>query len=465
MVKIVLIGLDGVSWNILDTMIEKNITPNIKKLKEKGSWGSLMSTIPAITPTAWASIQTGKNPGKHGVFDFFERTKGDMKILDSNSIKSKTFYELMEDNGYKCVLINLPLSQPPRTKFPTIGSMFSSNKISPVEITSKYDFSNYRFFYEEKTMLEKFLPDLAVKNIYLNQRENFKVVKDIFINEEWDLFFYLFSSTDWVFHKNGIRFFKEKGASVWINKIFQEIDDYIGWLINNSPKDAIFFIFSDHGFDYYNDLTSFIKKSSVKDLIKISHDFQINTRQSIMKNFLNALIYLLSKNRIMIKLIEHIVPFLVHSNLKICDKKSKILIFWCVYTFLIYINDSRFYGVVKPNETCDLINIFKNIIKSLPLKIVDSKDLYWGAQEKNAPDLIILPYKKFYPIKLFENSFVYTFHYASHKQEGIYIINRKNKKTTKHMRFHVYDIAPTILYLFNIPIPPSLDGHVMDFIF
>ncbi len=44
----------------------------LKKLIEKGVFGPLESTIPPITPPAWTSMTTGKNPGKHGIPGFIK---------------------------------------------------------------------------------------------------------------------------------------------------------------------------------------------------------------------------------------------------------------------------------------------------------------------------------------------------------------------------------------------------------
>src|SRR5262249_61583514 len=37
---------------------------------ERGTWGPLTSTVPALTLPAWSSFITGKNPGGHGVYAF-----------------------------------------------------------------------------------------------------------------------------------------------------------------------------------------------------------------------------------------------------------------------------------------------------------------------------------------------------------------------------------------------------------
>jgi len=49
--------------------------PNLAKLCRQGCFKPLATTIPAISPVAWSSFQTGSNPGKHNIFDFLTRDK------------------------------------------------------------------------------------------------------------------------------------------------------------------------------------------------------------------------------------------------------------------------------------------------------------------------------------------------------------------------------------------------------
>ena len=68
--RVLIIGLDGATWNVLDPLIENGVLPNLEKLAKNGTRGILESTIPPITACAWPSFYTGRVPGNHGVFDF-----------------------------------------------------------------------------------------------------------------------------------------------------------------------------------------------------------------------------------------------------------------------------------------------------------------------------------------------------------------------------------------------------------
>ena len=69
--KVLVVGWDGADWDRIEPIIED--MPNLKALMENGMYGNLTSIFPTISPAAWSSIYTGKNPGEHGIFNFLDR--------------------------------------------------------------------------------------------------------------------------------------------------------------------------------------------------------------------------------------------------------------------------------------------------------------------------------------------------------------------------------------------------------
>src|SRR5438128_2276824 len=71
--RLLVIGLDGATFDVIDPMIEAGDLPNLKRLFDAGSRGPLRSTTPPITSQAWATAFTGVNAAKHGLWEFVER--------------------------------------------------------------------------------------------------------------------------------------------------------------------------------------------------------------------------------------------------------------------------------------------------------------------------------------------------------------------------------------------------------
>lgn len=71
-VKVFLIGLDGATWDVMLPMIKHGELPNFASLMRGGSYGTLKTLKPTLSPRIWTSIATGKRPHKHGIYGFFE---------------------------------------------------------------------------------------------------------------------------------------------------------------------------------------------------------------------------------------------------------------------------------------------------------------------------------------------------------------------------------------------------------
>ena len=68
--KVFIMGIDGGSLDLINKW--RNDLPNFDKLIKNGTSGYLHTIIPMLTPPAWTSFFTGKNPGKHNIYDFFK---------------------------------------------------------------------------------------------------------------------------------------------------------------------------------------------------------------------------------------------------------------------------------------------------------------------------------------------------------------------------------------------------------
>lgn len=127
--KILYIGMDGLDPGLLSTFMEKGYLPNFKELASRGSFKPLTSSNPPQSPVAWTSMATGKNPAKHGMFDFIRRDsnyvlhlsilreKKDLvsSLTGTSYIRpyiEKTFWELMAENGIPATVIRWPVTFP-----------------------------------------------------------------------------------------------------------------------------------------------------------------------------------------------------------------------------------------------------------------------------------------------------------------------------------------------------------------
>ena len=145
MERVILIGLDGGTWDLLKPWIDKGELKNLKQLLDNGVYANLISTIPFITAPAWISFSTGRNPGKHGIFDFVFLKKNKLILHKSNDIKSSQIHYILSQNGINNIIMGLPLSFPPTNTFKGImisDFLFPKKSIYPRE-KNKY-LKNYK---------------------------------------------------------------------------------------------------------------------------------------------------------------------------------------------------------------------------------------------------------------------------------------------------------------------------------
>ena len=87
--RCVILGLDGLDPKLLEHYMAEGKLPNFKQLKEQGSYSRLGTTLPALSPVAWSTFQTGVNPGAHNIFDFLSRDKR-FCLPELSAVKTET---------------------------------------------------------------------------------------------------------------------------------------------------------------------------------------------------------------------------------------------------------------------------------------------------------------------------------------------------------------------------------------
>ena len=68
--RVIVLGLDGQDPELTERLMDEGVLPHFARLRAEGAFRRLRTTLPAESPVAWASFQTGCNPGKHRIFDF-----------------------------------------------------------------------------------------------------------------------------------------------------------------------------------------------------------------------------------------------------------------------------------------------------------------------------------------------------------------------------------------------------------
>ncbi len=502
MTKVVVIGLDGTTFKLLDPLLERGLLPHLKKIIDRGARARLLSTKPPVTVPAWTTFATGVHPGKHGCYDFFLPGKNirDFRPATSRDIRVPTLYELLEQAGKKSIIINLPNSYPPRlpnmtmiTDFMTYGDEF----IFPRELKEKYSvLQRYRLAPDERIKLTKDLPTY-IQHIINLEKDRVAAVKELFSNEPWDFFFFLFSSTDWVSHLVFNEMIEQQRADALA--VFKLVDDFFGWLEEHLPADTTLYVMSDHGFTYYTELfyiNRWLEQEGYLTTTSGSGKFEEaatarrrsltaarkkkKLRLQVNKKMLSLLFFHPSIERA-VKWLYHrlkrVVPLAVSVDIGIDLDKTKVCFPRGSMLQTLYLNyqgnfseglitDKAEYDRIRADVKTKLEALRTPSSKRVTEHVYTKEELYGATPPVPSPDLHCATKDVWIVGHLHSKSVFEKAISNKHDEFGIFIATGNDIQAGKHLPdASIADIMPTILHQFGLTVPAYVDGKVLTDIF
>ncbi|MGH9867732.1 MAG: tetratricopeptide repeat protein [Candidatus Polarisedimenticolia bacterium] len=99
--RVLLVGLDGADWDLIDPLLQQGRLPNLARLVSTGVRARLKTISPVLSPLIWTSIATGVEPERHGIVDFFatSSTTGAQIPVTSNMRKVKALWNILSERG------------------------------------------------------------------------------------------------------------------------------------------------------------------------------------------------------------------------------------------------------------------------------------------------------------------------------------------------------------------------------
>lgn len=100
--KLLLVGLDGATWTLIDPLLERGLLPHFQKLIDQGSRVPLKTFEPTASPLIWTTIATGMSYEKHGIGDFIVKIPGsDEAVLPTSNLRRvKAIWNILSDGSY-----------------------------------------------------------------------------------------------------------------------------------------------------------------------------------------------------------------------------------------------------------------------------------------------------------------------------------------------------------------------------
>jgi predicted AlkP superfamily phosphohydrolase/phosphomutase len=502
--KLLVIGLDGASFNVLDPLIEKGYLPNIATLIAGGARADLETTFPPITAVAWSSFMTGKNPGKHGIFEFVRRDRHSKRELAVNASfrQGRAIWDLLGDAGKRVIVHNFPCTYPPHE----INGLMIADFMTPrgrrdftypasllEEIEQK--FGRYRL-HLSRTYAEGNV-DAVLDELFDELDYKATVTEYLMTRYDWDAFFQYFWGTDRIQHElwhiideDHPRHKKEE-AETYRDRVYQyfrRVDEIVGRLIELAGEDPLVLIASDHGFGPVHKYCSLNLWMLQQGFLKLKSDAVTRTKRLMFKLGLTPeWAFTLTRK----------IPIALRPARGVSSQPgaSKLL-----GKFFLSFNDVDWsrsvafskgnYGQIfvnlkgrEPNGAVteeDYESVRDSIIGRLeslrdPLtgerwvgQVFRREDIYSGPLVDDAPDIAFLPADmRHLPLgnaDFTSNKFMVDAFGISgcHRMNGVMIARGHAIKPGANLEgARIYDMAPTLLYLMDQGVPDDMDGRVL----
>jgi predicted AlkP superfamily phosphohydrolase/phosphomutase len=113
--RLVVLALSEASPVLIEQFCSRGTMPHLQALRAAGLTGRTRYSTPyLLTPQMWATILTGRTPGSHGVFDYWQRGAGGSFFeTRGRDIRGPRLWDELESNGVPCGIINVPMTYPP----------------------------------------------------------------------------------------------------------------------------------------------------------------------------------------------------------------------------------------------------------------------------------------------------------------------------------------------------------------
>ncbi len=483
MIKVLIIGLDGANWSVLDDALVAGHMPTLRTLRTEGNSGVLQSTHPPVTAAAWTTCITGCQPYTHGVVGFKDYSFRDdrLRISSAASCRVPNMFQQLSSQGFKVASINVPWTYPCADVNGIVVSGYGTPDTtaaftSPPEFKKELlaaipDFDFIAPWQKgDNRDLELFDSNISkVERCFAQRVETAKMVNG---KISPDLMMVQFQDLDLMQHHIWPCLSSQTRDSYPVHRdrlfrMFEKLDSAIAELLELAGSDTTVIVMSDHGFGpmhgsiranmFLHDWGYLRTKSSLgrmvrrarRNLISEKDEMEVelktpvdwkNSKAMVMYSAVNGHIYLNVKGRNPHGTVERGAEF----DAIIEDLKGK------------------FAQITNPKTPQ---KVFQDILTPAELYGVPSVDT------EILGDLILIPApgyivhqstsRKGPPIRL-EPPDTFT---GCHYYEGIYVVKGPGVDKTAGQRAHIVDIAPTVYALMDAELPAYVDGKPAQSLF
>jgi len=509
--KVFVLGLDGATWDVLEPLLQDGLLPNLSRLREQGVSGNLRSVFPPLSPVAWTGVMTGKNSGKHGIFEFVEHGHDPLRgrVNSSRVIQAELLWEIAAQHGKTTVAGGVPMSYPPRpaTRFP---GFLLGDFLSPAAAA---DFaSDPALFAELEKAVGPYRPwstaihdggneGAVLLDLHAFLDQHLKAIQFLMKRCNWDLFLFDLMATDRLQHELwhvwDLTHRAARGRERELEALrptliafWQRLDQGIGEIEADLPRDTAFLLMSDHGFGPIEHYVNFNVWLLEQGYIALENSFYVKQkhwfyRRGATPEWIYGVMSRLGMGSHRLSrfrgnqnsFVDRLAESVFLSRRHIDWSRTRAYAQGNFGQIFLNLEGRQPNGCVAAEDARPLLEDLKAALETIrhpetgePLvkHVYERDELYQGPHAALAPDLtVVLTDWRYRTIGLhdFTTNRVISPAFGptgDHRLEGILIASGSAFRPGAEPRDAVLlDIAPTVLHLLGIPVPDDMDGRVL----
>ncbi|WP_135851640.1 alkaline phosphatase family protein [Halorussus salinus] len=249
--RVAFFGIDGVPYSFLEDHFDE--FEHLAALADEGSSGEIDSIVPPESSACWPSLTTGVNPGKTGVYGFQDREVGsyDTYVPMGRDVQATRIWDRVHDAGRDATVMNVPVTFPPQRNVQRMVSGFLSPGIDkaayPDELRDYLQSTDYKLDANPKLGHDEDKSDF-IEDAHKTLDARYEAFKHYIKQDDWDLFFGVFMTTDRVNHFLYKHYEEDMEYKDEFLDFYRKVDRYLGEIRQNLPDDVTMMVASDHGF-------------------------------------------------------------------------------------------------------------------------------------------------------------------------------------------------------------------------
>jgi predicted AlkP superfamily phosphohydrolase/phosphomutase len=489
--RLAVVGLDGATFDVIKPLCDEGRLPVLQELLSKGAHAVLESTFPPSTGPAWAALATGKNPGKTGVFDTLIPTDDSglhTRRLSSHDIRrARPFWDILGEAGLRVGVVNYPFLYPPYQINGVMVSGLGSDPNDQICYPPSFCQSlldrcgEYRIGIPWNRPEYASRPGLFARHI-LHLLEVNRHTLDLLLQSDLDVLVFVISASDFVQHFMWDAFdasypFRGQEANAHRDAfvtVWNRVDQMLGTIVEGVAAEGNIVIVSDHGFgprlsDFFTNSwlegQGYLQRKAWLDLARRCQSIAAEAVRGVAPRLHHRLSKAAEKDRlpavkaaseIQLRRTRAFAPPNASLAGKICINRASLLRTGA----LDGLDVLREEIAQQLHDSCGSLG--------LEVSVYLPSDLYSGPYVNLAPDVLFEIERGACTVRLgFDRRFYRSpprnpRHTGSHRREGVLIAYGRNVKDGHTLpKAQIYDVAPTILCLCGLPVPPDLDGDVV----